>query len=104
MKQVPIVNNNLRRNVEGRRFERSTDKNLGYAATLAAIAQAASFDTAYCADEADEAKWRELSAALRDATAQVAIQVRKGDQEAAVKALGAVETSCMACHTAFEVE
>ena len=73
-------------------------------ATLAAIAQAASFDTTYCADEADEAKWRELSVALRDSTAEVARQVRANDQQAAVKALGAVEKSCTDCHTAFGIE
>lgn len=104
MKQVPIVNNNLRRGVEGRRFAREIDKNASYAATLAAIAQAAAFDTTYCADEAEEAKWRELSTALRNASAAVGKQVRAGDQEAAVKALEAVETSCTNCHEAFNVK
>jgi cytochrome c556 len=103
MKQVPIVSNNLRRGVEGRRFDRLTDKNAGYAAALAAIAQAASADTTYCADQADEAKWRQLSTALRDAAATVRAQVRAGDQEAAVKALGVLEQSCTNCHQAFEV-
>ena len=45
MKVVPIVNNNLRRGVTGRRFDRATESNSGLAATLAAISQASMVDT-----------------------------------------------------------
>jgi len=104
MRQVPIVNNNLRRGVEGRRFERSKEKNARYAATLAAIAQASAADTSYCADEADEKAWRKYCAQLRDAAASVGQHVRGGDQQRAVAALGAVAESCNACHHAFGVK
>lgn len=104
MKQVPIVNNGLRRGVEGRRFERLVDKNAGYAALLAALAQASAVDTSYCADEADEANWRRHCAQLRDAANEVRRQVRAQDQAAAVKGLAAVAESCDACHHAFDVK
>jgi hypothetical protein len=104
MKQVPIVNNNLRRGVEGRRFERSKEKNARYAATLAAIAQASAADTSYCADEADEKAWRKYCARLREAAASVGKHVRGGEQQQAVAALAAVAESCAACHHAFGVE
>lgn len=104
MKQVPIVNNSLRRGVEGRRFSRVADRNAGYAATLAAIAQASAADTSYCADKEDEAQWKKFCAELRDAAAKVNAQVRKGNQEAAVQGLGRIAKSCDACHHAFDVK
>ncbi|MEQ8785042.1 MAG: hypothetical protein RIC55_02030 [Pirellulaceae bacterium] len=104
MKQVPIANNNLRRGVEGRRFDRLADKNAGYAALLAAMAQASSVDTSYCADEADEQTWRKYCDELRDAASLVRKSVREGDQKQAVEALGAVARSCDSCHEAFGVK
>jgi len=101
MKQVPIVNNNLRRGVTGRRFDRTVDRNAGYAATLAAIAQATANDTIYCSDKEDEAEWMKISTALRDAAAEVNVAVRRGDQEAATEALGRVVVTCDACHHRF---
>ena len=44
MQQVPIVNNSLRRGLDPNRFKRQQKQTAGQAATLAAIAQAASFD------------------------------------------------------------
>lgn len=101
MKQVPVVNNTLRRGVTGRRFERSVDKNAGHAATLAAIAQAVIVDTAYCADEAGEARWAEICIDMRDAAAEVSQAVRKVDQKAAEAALAKLVTTCDACHHEF---
>ena len=101
MQQVPIVNNSLRRGVNGRRFKRSVDKTAGLAATLAALAQASSLDTGYCSDQEEEVLWREICAQLRDSAAEVNAAVRAGDQEAAKAALAKSVQSCDACHHRF---
>ena len=101
MQQVPIINNSLRRGVTGRRFKREADKSAGYAATLAAIAQASMFDTDYCVDEADEKKWRQICVDMRDASAAVSKAVRAGDQKTAEMHLGKLVETCDACHHAF---
>ena len=101
MKQVPIVNNNLRRGVTGRRFDRTIDRNAGYSATLAAIAQATANDTIYCSDKEDEAEWTKISHSMRDAAAEVNAAVRRGDQEAATAALARVVLTCDECHHRF---
>lgn len=101
MKQVPIVNNNLRRSVTSRRFAQSTDKNAALAATLAAIAQASMLDTDHIADEADRPLWVKTCAEMRDGSAEVLQAVRKGDQAAATKALDKIVKSCDDCHHKF---
>jgi hypothetical protein len=101
MKAVPIVNNNLRRNVEGRRFAQSLDKSAALASTLAAIAQAAASDTTYCDGKEAEALWMTTSYEMRDAAASVQTAVRKGDVEASKEALARVVKTCDACHHKF---
>ncbi len=56
MKQVPIVNNGLKRGLEPARFQKQATQSAGQAATLAAIAQAAMFDEEYVGDAADAAR------------------------------------------------
>ena len=101
MQQVPIVNNSLRRGVSGRRFKREADKLAGYSATLAAMAQASMYDTDYCADESDEAKWKKICGDMRDASAAVSKAVREGDQKKAEVQLAKLVETCDACHHAF---
>jgi hypothetical protein len=101
MQQVPIVNNNLRRGVEGRRFSTTIDANAGLAATLAVIAEASSYNTDYCEDAKAEAKWRKICADMRDAAATVNVAIRKGDQETAKTGLAKLVTTCDACHHEF---
>jgi hypothetical protein len=104
MRQVPIVNNSLRRGVTSRRFARSIDKTAGLAAQLAAIAHTTSFDTEYCEDEAQEEIWRKASFMMRDGSAEVIAALHKEDQEAAKSALKKVVMSCDACHKTFRSE
>jgi len=47
MKQVPIINNSLRRGVGGNRFAKTLDQSAAQAATLAAIAEVSGLDSAY---------------------------------------------------------
>ena len=101
MEQVPIVNNSLRRGVSGRRFKRLADKNAGFAATLAAIAQASIVDTSYCEDEESEPTWRKISAQMRDATTKVNRAVHELDQPAAKTPLAELVKTCDDCHEEF---
>lgn len=101
MKQVPIVNNNLRRTVTGKRFKQSLDASAGQAATLAALAQASSFDTSYCDSKDAEAKWARLCGEMRDDAAAVQAAIRKGDQAAATAGLEKLAKTCDSCHHTF---
>ena len=101
MKQVPIVNNNLRRTVTGKRFKQSLEVSAGQAATLAALAQASSFDTTYCNGKDAEAKWARLCGEMRDDAAEVQAAIRKGDQDAAKAGLDKLAKTCDACHHVF---
>lgn len=101
MKQVPIVNNNLRRGVDSRRFAQSADKNAALAATLAAIAQASLFDANYISDEADKPIWVKASLMMRDGSGEALAAIRKGDQAAAKAAMEKIVKSCDECHHKF---
>lgn len=101
MKQVPIVNNGLRRGVSGRRFEKSMKKNAGLAATLAALAQASAWNTLYCDNEEEEVLWCQMCEELRDSAAEVNTAVRALDQAAAKHAMKRVVVSCDRCHHRF---
>lgn len=101
MQQVPIVNNSLRRGVNGRRFKRSLDRTAGLATTLAALAQISSLDTAYCADGEDVRIWREICAEMRDAASRVNRAVRDVDQQTAKESLDELVESCDKCHHRF---
>jgi len=101
MKAVPIVNNQMRRGVNSRRFERSVEKTAMYAAALAAVAQAASIDDSYCEDEAAFAKWKKLCNEMRDGAAEVSAALNAKDQDKAQAAMAKIVKSCDACHDDF---
>ena len=101
MKQVPIVNNTLRRGVSGRRFKRSADRSAGLAATLAALAHVSAFDDAYCGDEEDELMWRQFCMEMRDSSARANQAIQELDQKAAMNALDEIVESCDRCHEKF---
>jgi hypothetical protein len=101
MKQVPIVNNRLRLGVTGKRFDRSVDQNAGLATTLAAIAHASAFDTAYCSNKEQESTWVRICAEMRSAAAEVQFAVRRKDQSAAKVGLDKLVKTCDACHADF---
>ena len=101
MKQVPIVNNSLRRGVTGRRFKRSAERSAGLAATLAALAHVSAFDDAYCAGVVDKKFWRQWCDEMRDSAGRVNQAVHDLDQKAAEKALDQIVESCDRCHEQF---
>ena len=103
MKQVPIVHGALKRGIEGR-FQRQAEAAAGQAATLAAIAEAARFDTSAVKDPADAGPWRRYCAEMRDAAGEVNSAAHAGDQAAARAGLVRLAKSCDACHAAFRRE
>ncbi len=101
MKQVPIVNNGLKRGLEPPRFQRQAAQSAGQAATLAAIAQAAMYDEEYAGDAADAARWRELCGQMRDTAGEVNAAIHAGQAEAAQAAMKRMAQHCDACHAKF---
>ncbi len=94
MKAVPIINNQMRRGIQSRRFARSAKRTAMYAAALAAVAQASAIDESYDDDE----DWQRMSREMRDGAAEAARAVRAGDQAAAKLAAEKIVKTCDACH------
>lgn len=101
MKQVPVVNNALRRSLEPARFKKQGAQVAQQAATLAAIAQAAQFDTSAVGDAADADKWRAFCIEMRDAAGALNQAAHAGDQPAASAAAKHLAQSCDKCHAKF---
>ncbi len=57
MKQVPLVNNRLKRNLRGDRFTSKAKENAGDVAAIAVIAQGSIADTSAVKNPGDEEKW-----------------------------------------------
>lgn len=101
MKQVPVVNNALRRSLEPARFKKQSAQVAQQAATLAAIAQAAQFNTSAVASAADTAKWQAFCLDMRDAAGALNQAAHAGDQPAASAAAKRLALSCDKCHAVF---
>jgi hypothetical protein len=100
MRQVPIVNNSLRRGLDASRFKRQQKQTAAQAATLAAIAQAASFDLSD-ADDASADDWRALCRDMRDVAGQINSAVHAGDSSQAQTSAKRLAQNCDACHEKF---
>lgn len=101
MKQVPIVNNDLRRGVNGKRFDRLADDNAGHAATLAAIAHVSMSCPDYCNDAEARVKWARVCADMRKAATEVRTAVRQKDLPSATSGLANLVKTCDQCHESF---
>jgi cytochrome c556 len=100
MRQVPIVNNALRRGLDPKRFDRGKKQIAGQAATLAAIAQASSFDLSD-ADDSSADDWRALCREMRDAAGQINSAAHGGDPTGAQAGAKRLAQNCDACHEKF---
>ena len=101
MKQVPLINTRLKRNLRGARFKSRAKDNLGDTAVIAVIAQGSVADTSAVKNAGDEEKWFKFCIQMRDAAASLNKAVREGDSAAGEKAAGALNQSCDDCHTVF---
>lgn len=104
MKQVPVIHAPMKRGAtDERRFKRQAAQTAGQAATLAAIAQAAMFNTDH-ATEDQIPQWEKLCAQMRDACGTVNSAARSGDAAKAAEAIVALQKSCDDCHAVFRSE
>ena len=101
MKQVPLVNSRLKRNLRGPKFKSKAKDNAGDAATLAVIAQGSLADTSEAKSDEDVAKWYGFCVQMRDAAAALNKAVHEGNQDAADKAISALNQCCDDCHDVF---
>jgi hypothetical protein len=101
MKQVPLVNNRLKRNLRGDRFKSKAKDNAGDTAAIAVIAQGSIADTSEVKKAGDEEKWFKLCIAMRDAAAGLNKAIHDGDAAAGEKVAGALNQSCDDCHEVF---
>ena len=104
MKQVPTINNRLRRSLKESRFEKDTGKSAGYAAALAVIAQAAMSDTHKVENPEDTEKWYQYCAEMRDTAGAINAAIRRKDFEAATVAGTQLKGLCKQCHDVFREE
>lgn len=104
MKQVPVIHAPMKRGAtDERRFKRQAAQTAGQAATLAAIAQAAMFNTDH-ATEDQIPQWEKFCAQMRDACGAVNSAARSGDAAKAAEAIIALQKSCDDCHAVFRAE
>ncbi len=101
MKQVPIVNNSLRRGLDPAKFKKQKNTVAEQAATLAAIAEASWHDTSNATDVEDTAAWRKYCVEMRDAAAAVNTAAHESDVAAAGVAAKRLALSCDGCHAKF---
>jgi len=104
MKQVPTINNRLKRSLRKSKFEKDAAKSAGYAAALAAIAQAAMADTHEVKNPDDTQKWYDFCTTMRDAAGQINSAVRAQDFDTATAAMERMQTNCDDCHAVFREE
>ena len=104
MKQVTFQFNRLKRNTRGDRLAKQAAETTCGATLLAVIAQAVQADTHEVKDPADTDKWYQLTAAMRDASAQLRSTIATGDAAATAESLAALDKTCKSCHEVFRIK
>lgn len=104
MKQVPLINTKLKRNVKGERFQSKAKLTAGYTAVIAAIAQGSMADLSETKDAAQVKQWYEFMAAMRDAAGALNAAIHNGDGPAGAEAMKKLSQSCNDCHAVFHPE
>lgn len=102
MKQVPLVNNRLKRNVKTEKTLKSKAKdNAGDSAVLAVIAQGSMVDTSEAKGEDQAKQWYKFCEQMRDAAAKVNAGVHAGNFQDVQAAMKDLNKSCDDCHEVF---
>jgi hypothetical protein len=104
MKQVPNINTKLKRNIKGAKFKTKAKETAGYAATIAAIAQGAMFDTGAAKNPQEINEWYGFSTEMRDSAGAANSAIHAGNEPAAAEAMQKLAKSCTDCHTVFHPE
>jgi hypothetical protein len=101
MKEVPQVNNRLKRAVQGERFKSQAKTSAAASAALVAIAEEAATDHDAIKKPADARKWEQFCAEMRDAAGGVNQAIHAGDADRAAQAMAQLAQSCEHCHRVF---
>jgi hypothetical protein len=104
MKQVPNINNKLKRNIKGSKFKTKAADTEGYTAAIAAIAQGSMADTAAAKDPHQVKQWYDFCAAMRDAAGQTNAAIHAGNEPAATQSMQKLAKTCNDCHAVFHPE
>ena len=101
MKQVPIINTKLKRNLKGGKFKSKAKDTEGYTAVLAAIAQGAMADTSQTKNPEQVKQWYDWSAKARNYAGAVNAAIHAGNESAAGDAMKKMAQNCDDCHAVF---
>ena len=104
MKEVPIINTKLKRNVQDERLKTRAKETAGYSTVLAAIAQGSDGSTRGGQDTAQAAQWHKFCLELRDAAVATNRGIHAGDPQATTTAMAKFAASCDDCHAVFHKE
>jgi len=101
MKQVPLINTKLKRNIKPEKFPKKAKDTAGYTAVIAAIAQGSVADLSATKNPAQVPQWYKFMTAMRDDAGEVNAAVHHRNEPAAAKAMKKLAQSCEDCHAVF---
>jgi hypothetical protein len=104
MKEVPILNTRLKRNVQGERLKSEAKETAGCSAVIAAIAVGSVSSTEAAKTPEQVAQWRKFCVELRDAATAANTGIHAGDPAATATAMTKLAKSCDDCHAVFHKE
>jgi hypothetical protein len=99
MKQVPIINTKLKRNIK--KFTGKAKDSAGQTAVLAVISQGTMADTSPATSPEQVKQWYDWSAKGRDYAGAVNAAIHAGDEAAANEAMKKMAQNCDDCHAVF---
>jgi hypothetical protein len=101
MKQVPYINNRLKRAIKPAKFKAKAKDSAGYTAVIAAIAQGSMANWSETEKPKEVKQWYEFEVAMRNDAAALNKAIHKGDERAAAKAMKKLQQGCEDCHAVF---
>ncbi len=104
MKEVPILNTRLKRNVQGDRLKTKAKETAGCSAVIAAIAQGSYGSSEAARTPEQVAQWRKLCEELLDAAKAVNAGIHAGDPKTTATGMTKLAQSCDDCHAVFHKE
>ncbi len=101
MKQVPLINTKLKRNIKPEKFKKKAKDTAGYTAVIAAVAQGSVADLSETKNPAQVKQWHKFMTAMRDDAGEANAAIHKRNEPAAAKAMKKLAQSCEDCHAVF---
>ncbi|MGO8688172.1 MAG: hypothetical protein ACLQLG_00925 [Thermoguttaceae bacterium] len=104
MKEVPIINTKLKRDIRDERLKARAKETAGYSAVLAAIGQGSDGSKEAAKTPEQVAQWHKFCLELRDAAVAANRGIHAGDPQATATAMAKLAASCDDCHAVFHKE